>query len=269
MKTVLSEIKREDLEKIIKNSYTYLEVLHKLGYHSQNGGSYRTLKNKINKWNIDISHFKRQYFNRQKATAKDLFVENCQYCRQSVKRFILKHNLIPYQCAICGNTGKWNDKPLTLTLDHKNGVSNDNRLENLQFVCPNCDSQQDTYGSKNTKYKQKVLKNNEIQGIIKTAIDIKPQKIIYNKKNKNNGFCNNCGSCISTMSKGLCAKCYREMQKQNIPPKEILIEELKTFTTFTEFGKRFNVSGNAIKKWFKKYDIPHLKKELQYLINNI
>lgn len=41
------------------------------------------------------------------------------------------------------------NKPLTLTLDHANGNRMDNRLENLRFVCPNCDRQQDTYGSKN------------------------------------------------------------------------------------------------------------------------
>lgn len=42
-------------------------------------------------------------------------------------------------------------KPLVLILDHKNGVNNDNRLENLRFVCSNCDSQLETYKNRRGK----------------------------------------------------------------------------------------------------------------------
>lgn len=34
---------------------------------------------------------------------------------------------------------------------HINGISNDNRIENLQILCPNCHSQTENYGSKNIK----------------------------------------------------------------------------------------------------------------------
>jgi len=43
----------------------------------------------------------------------------------------------------------WNGKDLKLILDHKNGVSGDNRPSNLQFLCPNCNSQQSTHGGGN------------------------------------------------------------------------------------------------------------------------
>jgi 5-methylcytosine-specific restriction endonuclease McrA len=83
------------------------------------------------------------------------FVENSTYPRHRLKERIIKQNLIDYKCHLCENEGAWNNKPLPLILDHINGINNDNRLENLRFVCSNCDSQLPTYknrrGSKGNK----------------------------------------------------------------------------------------------------------------------
>jgi hypothetical protein len=78
-----------------------------------------------------------------------VFCENSTYARHSVKARIRTNNLIEYKCACCGLGPEWHDKPMPLILDHINGVNNDNRLENLRFVCSNCDSQLPTYKSKN------------------------------------------------------------------------------------------------------------------------
>jgi 5-methylcytosine-specific restriction endonuclease McrA len=43
----------------------------------------------------------------------------------------------------------WNNKKLVLQVDHINGINDDNRLENLRFLCPNCHSQTETFSKKN------------------------------------------------------------------------------------------------------------------------
>lgn len=78
-----------------------------------------------------------------------VFVENSTYHRNGIKRRILAENLKPYICAICGQLPNWCNKPMPLILDHINGINNDNRLDNLRFVCGHCDSQLPTYKSKN------------------------------------------------------------------------------------------------------------------------
>ncbi len=71
--------------------------------------------------------------------------------RSAVRKRVLAQKLLPYICQLCGAKPEWMGKPLSLILDHINGVANDHRLENLRFLCPNCNSQQDTFSGRNTK----------------------------------------------------------------------------------------------------------------------
>ncbi len=82
---------------------------------------------------------------------EEVFCEGANIARHHVKRKIINRNLIPYNCNICGTGPEWNGNPMPLILDHINGINNDNRLENLRFVCSNCDSQLPTYKSRNIK----------------------------------------------------------------------------------------------------------------------
>lgn len=55
------------------------------------------------------------------------------------------------KCAICGMGRLWNNKSINFILDHIDGNAANNHQENLRLICPNCDSQLDTYKSKNKK----------------------------------------------------------------------------------------------------------------------
>lgn len=77
-----------------------------------------------------------------------LFCINSLARREYIKRLIVSTNLLDYKCFECGLEKIWNNKIISLHLDHINGIRNDNRIENLRFLCPNCHSQTETYCSK-------------------------------------------------------------------------------------------------------------------------
>lgn len=86
-----------------------------------------------------------------KYTDEQIFKIGSTYSRHHLKRQLISRSLVPYRCAECNIGGLWNNKPLSLQIDHINGISNDNRLCNLRFICPNCHTQTDTYAGKNSR----------------------------------------------------------------------------------------------------------------------
>ena len=152
MTNKIYELTDEQFVNIIKSSTNISEVLFKLGYTVKgNSWGYSQIKKRMTDLNIDSSEFKGKspiIQHTAKVNPKKLLSENSKHNRNVLRRFLIKEDLIPYKCAICG-IKEWNNKTLSLELDHINGINNDNRLENLRFLCPNCHSQTVTYGSRN------------------------------------------------------------------------------------------------------------------------
>lgn len=91
----------------------------------------------------------------------------------------------------------------------------------------------------------------------------KNKQIDYSFNRKYN-LCPKCKENIKTISAARCIKCYEKelKEKSHIPTKDIL-ENLIYNTSFEAIGREYGVTGNTIKKWCKKYNLPHTKKDIR------
>lgn len=165
MKARYAAITRADLEPLVMSSNTIAEVLAKLGLPVE-GRAHRYLTAQIARLQLDTRHLRGNGWSRgetrktstivdavtRKITTPDheVFIRNSRYfSSKGVIRRLLARGWI-YACRECGITS-WRDRPLSLHLDHINGVHNDHRLVNLRLLCPNCHSQTSTYCRKKTE----------------------------------------------------------------------------------------------------------------------
>lgn len=155
MRTLRSKIwtiPTDVLVTIVQESSNFAEVLRKITPYI--GGEARnSLKRRLVADGISTTHFNRtitKNINR-KIENCDMFVCNSPHTRSVIKRRIIRDKLLPYRCSKCECQAIWNNEPLTMVLDHINGIPNDHRIENLRFLCPNCNSQTPTFAGRNTK----------------------------------------------------------------------------------------------------------------------
>lgn len=151
---------KEFIQKVVNDSVSYKESLIKMGLRAA-GGNYKILKKYINLYGLSISHFespeevsKRNLF-KDKIPLDEVLVENSTYSRTSLKIRLYDAKILERECSLCGQDENWNGMKISLILDHINGVYNDNRLENLRIVCPNCNAGLDTHTGKNANKKEK------------------------------------------------------------------------------------------------------------------
>ena len=223
---IIDKFTKEELEEIVQQCCSYRELAKQLGYTSI-GNNGDTIKSRLTKYNISTEHFTGKSKGVVKRTKENVFCVNSTASQAVLRNWYLKGEYTKYQCAICGQLPFWNGKELNLTLDHINGNNKDNRLENLRWVCPNCDRQLPTFAGRKLSAKER-----------------------YNSCEENT--CIKCGKTISKDAE-YCISCYAKSRQTTERPSPEQLEQELIQTNFSAVGRKYGVSDNAIRKWCKAY----------------
>lgn len=236
-------MKREyAIDKLIENAdkcVNMLDLCHKMGIENVGGEDYKEIRQLAEDLSVELKFsYKRNTISKidnKKQDLKNILVENSQYKDATkLKKRLINEGLKEYKCERCKNT-EWEGEPIPLQIHHINGVHNDNRIENIQLLCPNCHSLTDTYAGKNanrgnsTKYSKQLSRKN-----------IKKEEWI---------------------------KLQEKRWTANHPSKETLCDVFKDVGSFSGVGKLYGVCDKSITKWFKHYGLPTKKQELKKYLN--
>jgi hypothetical protein len=210
----------------------WTEALALLGYRNA-GGNAGTVKKYAARWGISIDHFDpravmlealaRGRQNRNGIPLDEILVKHSTYSRGRLKNRLFEAGLKRRKCELCGQGERWRGRVMSLILDHINGVPDDNRLQNLRIVCPNCAATFDTHCGRNLPRRRE---------------------------------CVGCGGIFAprTIQQRYCSfRCFtgartRGAGKVERPPYEQLLKEIQE-TSYLAVGRKYGVSDNAIRKW--------------------
>ena len=141
------------------SSTSVRQVLSKLNL-KEAGGNYSQLKKYLQLYNVDITHFRGKAWNKGlKGLGKPIYsleeilVSDSSFQSYKLKKRLFDASLKKQICEECGWAQISEDGRIPLELDHTNGDSRDNRLENLRVLCPNCHSLKPTHRGRNRKIK--------------------------------------------------------------------------------------------------------------------
>lgn len=139
------------LRKAASESKSISELCIKMGY-SPNGAAvgFRVVKKALEEYEVPFE-ISRGSKPDPRLAERILVIGSRRVPGRQLKDLLYRDNLKKEECEECGAGPVWNGKPLVLQIDHKNGTSHDNRLENLRILCPNCHSQTDNFAGKNAR----------------------------------------------------------------------------------------------------------------------
>lgn len=207
------------------------------------GGNHAVLRRWVDQvWLIPTDHFdggENRVPQTEPTPLEAVLVENSTYSRNALKRRLYEEGLKERVCEMCGQDENWHGRTMSLILDHINGVPDDNRLNNLRIVCPNCAATLDTHcGRKNRR-------EPEIRSCRRCGRQ-------FQAKYRDHRYCSH--SCGTRWDRAkLRGQPKTSIRRVARPPYEQLLAEIEAHG-YCAVGRKYGVSDNAVRKWVKFYE---------------
>lgn len=234
----------EEAREAVARSRSYSEALRYLGVRVA-GGNHAVFRRYVDEvWIIPTGHFDadasvRRSPGRLPIPLSEVLVRGSSYSRGKLKQRLFEHGHKQRRCEMCGQGEKWRGRWMSLILDHINGVPDDNRLENLRIVCPNCAATLDTHCGRKNRQKPPI-----------SACKRCGREFVA--KYRTHRYCSQtCGSRWDrTRLRGRPQPSIRKVVR---PPYEQLLTEIEA-TSYVAVGRKYGVSDNAVRKWVRFYE---------------
>lgn len=147
----------DQLRQAVIESFSIRQVLKKLGL-KEAGGNYSQISKYLKEFSLNTKHFKGKGWNKglrgigiARLKLSDILVSESYFQSYKLKKRLFQAKLKKELCEDCGWAETSEDGRIPLELDHINGNSKDNRLENLRVLCPNCHSLKPTHRGRNRR----------------------------------------------------------------------------------------------------------------------
>ena len=142
----------DDIRQAVADNISIAGVLRSLG-RAPVGSGYALIRREAARLGLDTSHWKGKAHGttrQQKRPLQEVLVAGGPTLGRYKLRLV-REGVLENRCQICDLEPIWRGQPLTLRLDHINGIRDDNLPENIRLLCPNCDSQTETFCGRNKR----------------------------------------------------------------------------------------------------------------------